>query len=67
MGISGSGPPPLYAHYNLLLPTVPYDIPPARPLRFSIGIEIILFTVQLRYVLEERYRCNIYTSLRKLW
>ena len=23
VGISGSGPPPLYAHYNLLLPTVP--------------------------------------------
>ena len=40
MGISGSWPPPLYAHYNLPLPTVPHDIPPARPLRFSIGLGI---------------------------
>ena len=37
VGISGSGPPPLYAYYNPLLPTIPHDIPPARPLRFSIG------------------------------
>ena len=39
MGISGSGPPPLYAHYNLLLPTVPHENPSARPLRFSIGYD----------------------------
>ena len=37
VGISGSGPPPQYAHYNLLLPTVPHENPSARPLRFSIG------------------------------
>ena len=37
-GHIGEWPPPLYAHYNLLLPTVPHDIPPARSLRFSIGI-----------------------------
>ena len=36
MGKSRSGPPLLNAHYNLLLPTVTHDIPPARPLRFSI-------------------------------
>ena len=37
VGKSGSGPPLLNAHYNLLLSTVPHDNPPARPLRFSIG------------------------------
>ena len=31
MGKSGSGPPPLYAYYNLLLPTVPHDNPPGAP------------------------------------
>ena len=39
MGKSRSGPPLLNAHYNLLLPTVPHDNPPARPLRFSIGVK----------------------------
>ena len=41
VGISGSGPPPLYDHYNLLLPTVPHDIPPARLLRLSIGYDVL--------------------------
>ena len=56
VGISGSGPPPLYAHYNLLLPTVPHDIPPARPLRFSIGYrylyhskDVILLIINSQY------------------
>ena len=42
VGISGSGPPPLYAHYNLLLPTVPHENPSARPLRFSIGYSLTI-------------------------
>ena len=40
VGKSRSGPPLLNAHYNLLLPTVPHDNPPAPPLRFSIGISL---------------------------
>ena len=59
MGISGSGPPPLYAHYNLLLPTVPHDNPPARPLRFSIGIiQCLTYPTQLKILggAPEEYR-----------
>ena len=54
--ISRSGPPPLYAYYNLLLPTVPHDIPPARPLRFSIGnyflFSILSFSVASEWILK---------------
>ena len=46
VGISGSGPPPLYAHYNLLLPTVPHENPSARPLRFSIAYCRIIFSYE---------------------